>query len=201
MLQQGRPASQTLASETVPALKLLTLAEDWCGPDLETSIALSEPRVMLQVVGQSLTFLLDMGAGYSFLTSHLGPTIFPPPPIFVIGLVGTLFFPLKALLLSSNLAGQFFSHSFPVIRCLPYTSAWSWYSQLLEGHVHLDHNNLSWVPLSSHFSNLKCSHPRLSCSYSTLSSRSPSMGNLHPFGCYSPPASPSLPYRPFFLPF
>ena len=39
-------------------------------PRLGDSIALSEPRVMLQVVGKSFTFLLDMGATYSVLTSH-----------------------------------------------------------------------------------------------------------------------------------
>ncbi|XP_052602008.1 uncharacterized protein LOC128115406 [Peromyscus californicus insignis] len=50
---------------------------------------------MLQVTGKSIDFLLDMGAAYSVLTSHSGPTV--PSPISVTGVDGIPSFPLKTL--------------------------------------------------------------------------------------------------------
>ena len=68
-----------------------------------TPIALSAPRVMLKVVGKSITFLLDMGAAYFVLPSYLGLTF--PSPILGMGIDNALSFPVRTLSLSYIFAG------------------------------------------------------------------------------------------------
>ena len=69
-------------------------------------ITLSEPKVKLQVVDKSITFLLDIEATYSVLTSHSG--LMFPSPISVMGVDGTRSSPLKTLSLPCILGGHFF---------------------------------------------------------------------------------------------
>ena len=72
-------------------------------PFLGESHSLSEPRLMMQVAGKSITFFLDMGATYSVLTSHSG--LMFTSPVSVMGVDRTHSFPLQTLLLPYILAG------------------------------------------------------------------------------------------------
>lgn len=68
---------------------------------------------MLQVVGKSITFLVDMGATYSVLPEHSAPLY--PSQISVMGIDGTPSFPPKTANLTCSLEGHPFTHSFLVI--------------------------------------------------------------------------------------
>ena len=69
-----------------PALQLLGLEDNRQSPDSDTRLTQAEPRVILQVAGKSISFLLDTGATYSVLPSYAGPT--GPSPVAVVGIEG-----------------------------------------------------------------------------------------------------------------
>ena len=73
----------------------------------------AEPRIMLQVAGKSINFLMDTGAAYSVLPSF-GDTLHPSW-VSVVGIDGTSSRPLQTGPQPCQLDHFLFTHSFLII--------------------------------------------------------------------------------------
>lgn len=94
---------------------------------------------MLQVVGKSITFFVDMGATYSVLPAHSGPLF--PSQVLVMGIDGKFSFPNQTAKLASTLEGHPFTHSFLVIPSCPIPLLGRDVLQLLGATLQLHPNN------------------------------------------------------------
>ena len=87
------------------------------GPRLRHPLSQAKPRVLLQVAGKPISFLLGTGATDSIVPSYSGASF--PSPVAVMGTDGTSSIPRTAPLLSCSLDGFSSSHSFLRIPSCP----------------------------------------------------------------------------------